>query len=192
MPFDNAYNNTMGHEGGYVFDPDDKGGETYKGISRVYWPIWTGWAIIDTYKPFKNKDYSAIYADKELDSLTRKFYKKEFWDVNSLDDIDEISSLLSEKIFDTGVNVGVRTAGKWLQSSLNLLNRNQKNYPDIKVDGIVGPGTVGTLKASVSCNPINRILTVFAIHQGSHYKVIMEKNPTQEKYVGWFDRLTYK
>jgi len=190
MPFDNAYTETMGAEGGYVFDPTDRGGETYKGISRVYWPVWTGWAIIDRYKPITDK--GVLYKDKELDALTRKFYKKEFWDINKLDDVDAVSVTLAEKLFDTGVNVGTGTAAKWLQSSLNLLNRNQKNYPDIKVDGKIGPNTIKTLQEAIKSSPIDRILTVFAIHQGGHYKAIMEKDPTQERFIGWFDRLVYK
>ena len=45
--FNKAYKATMGHEGGYVDDPADKGGETYKGIARRYNPGWGGWKQID-------------------------------------------------------------------------------------------------------------------------------------------------
>jgi hypothetical protein len=41
---------TLGYEGEWVNDPDDRGGETYRGISRVHWPKWAGWAIIDAEK----------------------------------------------------------------------------------------------------------------------------------------------
>ena len=34
--FNIAFEITMGHEGGYSFDKDDAGGETYRGISRRY------------------------------------------------------------------------------------------------------------------------------------------------------------
>ena len=44
--FKKAYDKTMGHEGGYVHDPDDAGGETYKGISRRYHPGWEGWKVV--------------------------------------------------------------------------------------------------------------------------------------------------
>ena len=55
--FIKSYEITCKHEGGYSFDPDDAGGETYKGISRRFNPQWSGWKIID-------------YSDKEnLDNI---------------------------------------------------------------------------------------------------------------------------
>ena len=41
----------MEHEGGYVDDRDDRGGETYRGISRNNFPDWKGWKKIDGFKP---------------------------------------------------------------------------------------------------------------------------------------------
>ena len=52
--FLDAYSITLQHEGGYGNDPDDVGGETYKGISRVYNPSWKGWGLIDDYKSESN------------------------------------------------------------------------------------------------------------------------------------------
>lgn len=34
-----AISKVLKHEGGYVNDPDDKNGETYKGISRKNWKV---------------------------------------------------------------------------------------------------------------------------------------------------------
>ena len=48
--FNESFNITLGYEGGYSNDPDDAGGETYKGISRRYHPGWKGWALIDELK----------------------------------------------------------------------------------------------------------------------------------------------
>ncbi len=45
--FTQAYNLTSAHEGGYVNDAIDRGGETYRGISRVYHSSWKGWSNID-------------------------------------------------------------------------------------------------------------------------------------------------
>ncbi len=41
MSFTNAYDETMGYEGGYVHDPTDRGGETYKGISSFLHHLYT-------------------------------------------------------------------------------------------------------------------------------------------------------
>lgn len=188
MPFINAFNETMKDEGGYSQDPTDRGGETYKGITRKNFPGWAGWPIVDKHKPLKNGE---IIYDNGLDFLVQSFYKENFWDVNQLDIIDLITPTLAEDIFDAGVNVGYGKAAKWLQSSLNLLNRNQKSYPDIKVDGGIGSGTIKALQACIKTSPPKRLLVVFNIYQGEFYKDIMEKDPTQEKYVGWFDRVEF-
>src|SRR5574343_326744 len=38
MTFDQAFDRLIGHEGGYVFDPHDPGGETKFGISKRAYP----------------------------------------------------------------------------------------------------------------------------------------------------------
>src|SRR2546426_796362 len=48
--FDYALTQLLKVEGGYANDPRDPGGETYKGISRVFWPNWSGWPLIDAAK----------------------------------------------------------------------------------------------------------------------------------------------
>ncbi len=40
----------LSHEGGYANHPADKGGETYRGISRKANPNWEGWKYIDDVK----------------------------------------------------------------------------------------------------------------------------------------------
>ena len=65
--FEKAFINTMGYEGGYVYDPDDAGGETYKGISRRYHPSWPGWRIIDKVKISGGDPYSDLDDNEELE-----------------------------------------------------------------------------------------------------------------------------
>ena len=48
--FHKALKRTAKYEGGYVNDPADAGGETYKGISRRANPKWDGWQLIDAHK----------------------------------------------------------------------------------------------------------------------------------------------
>ena len=48
--FQQAFQHTAAAEGGYSNNPKDKGGETYRGIARKYWPDWAGWIIVDEYK----------------------------------------------------------------------------------------------------------------------------------------------
>ncbi len=48
--FIDAYKKVLNNEGIYSNDPDDAGGETYKGISRKANPNWDGWISIDAIK----------------------------------------------------------------------------------------------------------------------------------------------
>jgi len=153
----------------------DPGGETYMGISRVYWPDWHGWEFID-----KGKDVPIV--------LVEKFYRQFFWDRISGDAIAKKAGLLAVELFEAAVNVSPSRASKFLQESLNLLNRNQAEYADILVDGKIGPMTIGALEDSLITNPEPRIIKVANILQGEHYINIMRKTPIREEFRGWFDR----
>lgn len=99
-------------EGGYVNDADDAGGETYKGISRKFWPMWKGWVYVDFNKA--RKDFTrALQTDKNLQSEVYEFYKENFWDKIGGDNQEhgEVASL----ILDSAVNEGVFTAVKRAQ-----------------------------------------------------------------------------
>jgi len=178
--FNEAFNKTMGHEGGYVNDPDDVGGETYRGIARRYHPHWPGWNLIDDMKP--NIDNVA------LDQYVRDFYEDHYWDVNRLDDFDDQD--VANEMFDTGVNMGVGRAGRFLQECLNYLNRNGSLFDDLVVDGKIGPASMAALNEIESHNDTEILLLMLNVCQGRHYMEYMKKSPTQEKFArGWFKRV---
>jgi len=182
MGFEDAYNDLIKDEGGYVNDPDDSGGETYKGISRRYNPDWTGWKIIDNYKENKENFKDFLKTDVQLDNLVQAYYKANYWLKFKGNDLPYI---IAEELFEQSVNLGTwKTAGINLQKALNLLNRNGKLFKDLTVDGLVGPTT---LKA-VSLVKSTRLLKVLNGLQFMRYYELDKKNPTLEKYVGWFDR----
>ncbi len=176
--FHEAFNKTMGHEGGYVNDPDDAGGETYRGIARKYNPQWAGWNLIDDTKPNIN--------DADLDEHVRKFYKERYWDVNLLNNFPQV---VANEMFDTGVNMGIGRAAKFLQESLNYLNRNGSLFRDLVVDGDVGPATMNGL-SKLSSGDGDILMIMLNVCQARHYMEYMTKSPTQEKYArGWFRRV---
>ena len=184
-----AYAITRDHEGGYTFDPDDVGGETYKGIARRYSKSWTGWVIIDGYK--SNSNFPAIlYEDKELNAKVTKFFKDRYWDVNLLDEFP--SQNIANEMFDTGVNMGVDRAAKFLQIALNVLNKKGTIYSDIVVDGKIGPATLRALNACINYRGEVYLYKVLNILQGYHYIEYMQKSETQEKFAyGWLNRVDF-
>ncbi len=186
--FKDAYKKTMHHEGGYVDDPDDSGGETYKGVARKKNPTWRGWALIDAHKG--QSDFpSCLDDDDDVLDAVMELYKKKYWDCYRA---DELTQAVAEELFDTGVNMGTRRAAEFFQHSLNALNRNGQTYGDIAVDGAVGSGTIRAYKSLPSKD--NALLLKFLnVLQGARYISIMDRNPTQEKYArGWFNRVEIK
>lgn len=181
-----AYDKTMGHEGRYANDPDDAGGETYMGISRRYHPHWDGWNIIDDKKGLGFP--TNLAASKELDMEVMDFYEAIYWDVNLLDEVP--SQSIANEMFDTGVNMGVSRATKFLQKSLNFLNRNGSLFEELIEDGDFGTKTLDAVKIILSHNDELVLLTMMNVLQGCHYMKYMKKSPVQEKYArGWFKRV---
>lgn len=185
--FDKAHNLTAKIEGGYVNDPQDKGGETYKGIARKYHSNWAGWIIIDEYKKDHQLKRNDVIRDEQLEFLTLLFYREKFWDVNRLDGLDNQD--VANEIYDTGVNMGITTAAKMLQEALNLLNRNERDYRDLTVDGKIG--TITLSKTNVFCrkHPKALLKTLNGL-QFMRYVEICKKNPVQERFFrGWLLRV---
>lgn len=188
--FECSFLSTMGHEGKYSNDPEDAGGETYRGISRVYHPNWLGWRLIDGLKRSPNFPKN-LEREKALQDLVRDFYKLVFWDMFQGDKIP--NQELADEMFDTGVNMSVNRAVKFLQRSLNYLNRNAKLFPDMVDDGVLGPTTLKCLGIYISKDPIDLLLKMMNSLQAQHYMNYMKKSPIQEKYCrGWFKRVTFK
>ncbi len=196
--FETAYYLTNKVEGGYVDDPDDRGGMTYRGIARKFHPDWDGWRVVDRYwgsltmaqRKDTNKHMNkCLDKDEELQELVKLFYQEEFWNTIKGDVIPD--QRIANEVYDNAVNMGVEQSGKYLQRTINILNRNQnpKYYKDIKVDGDIGTKTISALHLCVNLNGSKRVLNVINGFQIKHYLELMEKNPVNEKYIGWFDRV---
>ena len=119
--FDIAFRRTISAEGGYVNDPNDKGGETYMGISRRAHPTSKIWTYIDKVdkKGKTNKQITAILKTNNwLTHEIKEIYKKDYWNKFELDDCK--SQKFSNEIFDDAVNRGVGMAAYIACIVLNL------------------------------------------------------------------------
>jgi len=110
--YKSAIKHVLLSEGGYVNDPTDSGGETYKGISRKNWPKWTGWPFIDFAKK-KPGFEKLLNSNSQLQDSVIAFYKREFWDKVGGDMI--ASQTIANLLVDSAVNEGVRAAVKRAQ-----------------------------------------------------------------------------
>ncbi len=171
--FDKAFEHTVGIEGGYSNNPADRGGPTKYGITE---------------RVARAAGYTSDMRDLPLD-FAKALYQRRYWDINRLDAVAAVSEAVALEMFDTGVNCGTSTAGLFLQRSLNVLNRQGKDFADLLPDGAVGPMTVSALSAFVAKRGTaghRVLLTMLNCLQGAKYIEIAERNPSQEEFVfGW-------
>lgn len=195
-----AYAATMSHEGQYSNNIYDSGGETWKGIARKMWPNWSGWMIIDQAKKTTSTTAQlnkALNADSRLELEVKSFYEANFFNALKLDQVAETEIVC--EIFDTAVNQGAATAGKYFQQALNLLNDNGKYYPDLLVDGSPGAMTIKAYQAYMKtaslpgrseARNIKTLLICLNGLQFEKYKDICTANLIQETFFyGWMNRI---
>lgn len=186
--FDLAYKITSGIEGGYVYDPEDAGGETYCGISRNASPDWRGWIIIDALKSKYQRDRLKLELSKDdgLKKLVTSLFFEQYWNANRLTAIS--NQAIANEVYDTGVNMGVGVAATFLQEAYNLLSNNGKNYHPIAEDGKIGIITI----MAINNHPKQKeLLMTLNILQGAKYVDICRNNPAQQKFfAGWIQRVS--
>lgn len=174
-----AYRHTKKVEGGYVNDPADAGGETYKGIARNYHPDWKGWPIIDGLKQAPDFRAELKIMEATLQPFVESFYKSEFWDKVKGDDITD--QAIAAELFDTGVNFGISRAVKMAQEAVKL-----STDLNIDVDGKIGPATVGAINSHKNKPWLFQLMNCL---QAEAYIEICRSKPSQEKFLrGWIQQ----
>jgi len=114
ITFEQIIDKVLEHEGGYVNDPYDKGGETNFGIAKRWYP------------------------DVDIKSLTKSdavnIYYNNYWKPSKA---DHLPNDLKATYFDMCVNMGQRQAVKILQQAINSRKMNK-----IEEDGVIGEITI--------------------------------------------------
>lgn len=161
-------------EGGYVNNPNDSGGETNHGI---------------TINVARENGYAGKMVNLTKD-IAFEIYEKSFWNKLFLTTISEVSEKIAEEVADTGVNMGVRRAGIFLQRSLTVLNNRGLHYLDLKIDGVIGNKTVTSLKAFINKRGDTGefvLLNMLNSLQGAFYVQLCERREKDETFIyGWF------
>lgn len=163
---------TLRFEGGYVNDQNDKGGETYRGISRKANPDWEGWQLLKRHLPLVRND---IVNDTQLNAAVAKLYYQKYFDF--LQDVD--SHLVALFLFDFRVHGGFTRAK--LQQLLN-----DEFGCDLKVDGVIGPKSLAAINAQDS----RRLASAILNWRQRHLNGIVERDQSQAKFMkGWQRRI---
>lgn len=122
--FQYAYKILLEHEGNYVNHPDDKGKETYRGISRRYNQHWYGWRYIDKI-PNKQR-----YQDIEKANFWAQDYFLDIWIKEGWDRI--IDKRVAAYLFDYRINAyfGVKEIKKALWKHKLTVSIDNKFTPE--------------------------------------------------------------
>ncbi len=165
--------NIIAAEGGYVNDPNDRGGPTNFGITEAVARA-NGFAgdMKDMPRAFAEKIYTQRYI------IAPKF-----------DQVALLSEKIAEELIDTGVNMGPTTAAMMLQRWLNGFNAQGSKYPDQFIDGALGPVSLDCLKKFLAWRGKDgetAMVRGLNSSQAMRYLDIAEKNPSQESFLfGW-------
>ena len=173
MSFAQAFKEVVLVEGGYSNNPLDSGGATMYGITEAV---------------ARANGYQGLMQDLQLHQA-EAIYRKLYWDRLRLDEIALLSLPIALELFDTGVNCGTGVAAGFLQRSLNVLNRQQADYPDVAVDGDLGAQTLEVLKSYIyrrGARGERVLLRALNCLQGARYIELAERKQTQELFLfGW-------
>ncbi|MFJ4703679.1 glycoside hydrolase family 108 protein [Streptomyces anulatus] len=143
----------------------------------------TAYGITET--AARAEGYTGAMSDLSMEKA-KEIYQKRYWGPLRLDVIAEVSQPVALKLFDIGVHMSIGAAAKFLQRSLNALNRQGDDYPDVAVDGAVGPKTVTGLKKFMDKRkPQGETVILKAISslQGARYIEIAESREQNEAFV---------
>lgn len=156
--FDKEIETVLKHEGGYVHDPQDPGGETKYGISK---------------KSHPEIDIKNLTLDQ-----AKKIYKTKYWDKMRLDEI--VCQKIAGKMFDMGVNSGIKRSTKIAQKACNILGC------EVVEDGILGKMTIRAINSIKNHQLFLKIFICFRVH---FYIDLTVKYTGLKKFLkGWIAR----
>ena len=118
MTFDQAFQQLLGHEGGYSDNKADPGGATMWGVTE---------------RVARAHGYTGHMRDLPV-ALAKQIYRASYWDAVRA---DELPAPVRYSVFDAAVNSGVGQSVKWLQRALGVSD-----------DGAIGPKTLAAAQAA--------------------------------------------
>lgn len=160
-------------EGGYGDHPADRGGATRFGITQA---VARAHGFAGDMRVFPRTAAVAIY-------------RQAYWIDPGYEGVGRIAPGIAGELFDTGVNMGPAVASGFLQRALNALNRGASDYPDLVVDGRIGPGTLAALAGFLKRRGAGGeavLLKAIEALQGERYVALAERRPANEAFLyGW-------
>ncbi|KQM63519.1 hypothetical protein ASE75_13545 [Sphingomonas sp. Leaf17] len=173
MDIDALIDAVIDREGGYSAHPADRGG-------RTRWGVTDAVARAHGY----DGDMRAFPRDAAV-----AIYRRIYWLRPGYDRVATLMPAIAAELFDTGVNMGPAVATGFLQRALNALNRGSADYPDMALDGRIGPATLAAIAAfRARRGAAGEAVLLRAIEalQGERYLALAEARPANEAFLyGW-------
>lgn len=164
--FNYSYERLIKAEGGYTLTnhPADNGGQTYAGISRKFYPNWSGWEFVDR-------------GEIPPSDMVRAFYRAGWWVPIQGDAIE------AQDVADNLLSFCVNTSAYGRPTTgIRLAQICCEATPD----GVMGPRTL----AAINAMDTELFILRYAIAKLTRYRDIVTKNPSQRVFLlGWVNRV---
>lgn len=158
----------------YTDDPADSGGPTKGGITQATLSAWRRREV----------------TPEEVENLTRaeasEIYARMYWYAPGFAHVAHVNEEVAHELCDTGVNMGPQVAAKFLQRILTTFNDRGRLYPDLVVDGKLGPKTLDALRAYLTARREDGVrVLLFSLDslQVARYIDIAERREKDERFV---------
>ena len=159
----------VSHEGFYKIISSKRYNESYMGIDRKIFPRWSGWQIIDQWKPLKNGQH---IEDDNLDDIVRRFYYNNFYTKLQIDSI--INDLIAVHILDHAINAGVKNGIRVLQRAVNEMSTSA-----IRVNGIMNESVVDAINVLDN----EELGEYVVMHRRKYYKNLASKSEKSAQFL---------
>lgn len=175
--FKPAYDLERKHEGYYVNNPSDKGGETYAGVARNIYANWNGFPVLDAYKAKLGRALKTNEQVPGLETYVEAFYKG-LWDAKNFGAIvnQDVANIVYDFFINSG-NTGIKKTQEVLRDTFKAT---------LAVDGAIGADTIKNI------NAVDPILLNNAIKEKriAFYNGLVAANPSQSVFLkGWLSRI---
>ncbi|MBK1725689.1 glycoside hydrolase family 108 protein [Halorhodospira neutriphila] len=148
-------------EGGFVHDPDDRGGATRYGVTR------------ETLSEYRGEPASVEDVRQLTEAEARQIYRKWYVEGPGYDAVED--GALRALLVDSAVQHGPSRATRWLQRAAGA-----------KADGVFGPQTA----EAVSSRPADQLYAGVLRRRAEAYGQLITEDPSQARFAhGWMRRL---
>lgn len=156
-------------EGGYVNDPDDSGGATNFGVTRITYGHYLGYTASIAQVKAMSKD------------TARDIYKRNYYERPRL---HLLHGAIQPQLFDCSINHGSKNPIKWLQNITN-----QAIGTGLKIDGVVGNLTAKAVNEFVAVAGDKIVNNALVEERLEFYERLIKRRPKDAKFRrGWTKR----